>query len=153
MESIGIIGLGNMGMGMAKNLLKRGYALTALTASSYGGIFEALVLGAKLGVDPHVLYQIISTSMVGSNLFKDTAKHIMDRHFKSAGAGIQTMHKDLGICMGMAKECGVPMFTTSSAYELFQAGKLLNPDEDNWTVIKILENIAGVEVKKSDSKY
>jgi putative dehydrogenase len=55
--------------------------------------------------------------------------------------------------MGMAKECGMPMFTTNSAYELFQAGKLLNPDEDNWTVIKILENIAGVEVKKSDSKY
>lgn len=125
-------------------------ALTALTGSSYGGIFEALVLGAKLGVDPHVLYQVISTSMAGSNLFRDTAKHIMDRHFKGAGAGIQTMYKDLGICMEMAKECGVPMFTTSSAYELFQAGKSLNPEEDNWTIIKLLEDIAGVEVKKSE---
>jgi len=125
-------------------------ALTALTGSSYGGIFEALVLGAKLGVDPEVLYQVISTSMVGSNLFRDTARHIMERHFKGAGAGIQTMYKDLGICLGMAKESGVPMFTTSSAYEMFQAGMSLNPDEDNWTVIKLLENIAGVDVKKSD---
>ena len=125
-------------------------ALTALTGSSYGGIFEALVLGAKLGVDPEVLYQVISTSMVGSNLFRDTARHIMERHFKGAGAGIQTMYKDLGICLGMAKDCGVPMFTTSSAYELFQAGMSLNPDEDNWTVIKLLENIAGVDVKKSE---
>lgn len=123
---------------------------TAPTGSSYGGIFEALVLGTKLGVDPLVLYQVISSSMVGSNLFRDTAKHIMDRHFKGAGAGILTMYKDLGICMGMAKECGVPMFTTSSAYELFQAGKSLHPDEDNWTVIRLLENIAGVEVKKSE---
>jgi hypothetical protein len=55
--------------------------------------------------------------------------------------------------MGMAKEYGVPMFNTGSAYELFQAGKSLHPDEDNCTVIKILENIAGVEVKRSDSKY
>lgn len=125
-------------------------ALTALTGSSYGGIFEALVLGAKLGVDPEVLYRVISTSMVGSNLFKDTARHIIDRHFKGAGAGIQTMYKDLGICLGMAKECGVPMFTTSSAYEMFQAGMSLNPDEDNWTVIKLLEKIAGIDVKKSD---
>lgn len=125
-------------------------ALTALTGSSYGGIFEALVLGAKLGVDPEVLYRVISTSMVGSNLFRDTARHIIDRQFKGAGAGIQTMYKDLGICLGMAKESGVPMFTTSSAYEMFQAGMSLNPDEDNWTVIKLLENIAGVDVKKSD---
>ena len=123
-------------------------ALTALTGSSYGGIFEALVLGAKLGVDPEVLYQVISTSMVGSALFRDTAKHIMKRHFKGAGACIQTMYKDLGITMSMAKECGVPMFTTSTAYELFQAGSSRNPDEDNWTIIKILEEIVGVEVKK-----
>ena len=127
-------------------------ALTALTGSSYGGIFEALVLGAKLGVDPQVLYKVISTSMFGSNLFTDTASHIMQRHFKGAGAGIQTMYKDLGICMAMAKECGVPMFTTSSVYELFQAGMSLHPDEDNWTIIKLLEKIAGVEVKTSESK-
>lgn len=124
-------------------------ALTALTGSSYGGIFEALVLGSKLGVDPEVLYQVISTSMVGSALFRDTAKHIMERHFKGAGAGIQTMYKDLGITMSMAKECGVPMFTTSTAYELFQAGSTRNPDEDNWTIVKILEDIVGIEVKKS----
>ena len=64
MKKIGFVGLGNMGMGMARNLLKSGYALRA--------------------------------------------------------------------------------------YELFQAGKSLNPEEDNWTIIKLLENIAGVEVKKSD---
>lgn len=124
-------------------------ALQAIVGASFTAIFEALVLGAKAGVKPEVLYQVISTSMVGSALFRDTAKHIMERHFKGAGACIQTMYKDLGITMIMAKECGVPMFTTSTAYELFQAGKSLNPEEDNWTIIKILENIAGVEVKKT----
>jgi hypothetical protein len=32
---------------------------------------------------------------------------------------------------------------------LFQAGLSLRPQEDNWTIIKILEEIAGTEVKES----
>jgi len=122
-------------------------ALSALTGSCYGGIFEALVLGTKAGVKPEILYSVISTSMVGNALFRDTAIHIMNRHFEDAGACIQTMYKDLGITLSMAKDSGVPMFTTSAAYQLFQAGKSLRPQEDNWTIIKILEEIAGTEVK------
>jgi 3-hydroxyisobutyrate dehydrogenase-like beta-hydroxyacid dehydrogenase len=124
-------------------------ALSALTGSCYGGIFEALVLGTKAGVKPEILYNVISTSMVGNDLFRDTAKHIMDRRFEGAGACIQTMYKDLGITLSMARDSGVPMFTTSTAYQLFQAGISLRPQEDNWTIIKILEEIAGTEVKGS----
>ena len=125
-------------------------SLAALTGASYGGIFEALMLGTKAGVKPEILYQVISTSMVGSALFKDTAKHIMERHFKGAGACIQTMYKDLGITLSMARDCGVPMFTTSSAYQLFEAGHSRNPEEDNWTIIKILEDIVGAKVEKTE---
>ncbi len=122
-------------------------ALTALTGSCYGGIFEALVLGTKAGVKPEILYSVIETSMVGNALFRDTAMHIMNRHFEGAGACIQTMYKDLGITLSMARDSGVPMFTTSTAYQLFQSGMSLRPHEDNWTIIKILEEIAGTEVK------
>jgi 3-hydroxyisobutyrate dehydrogenase-like beta-hydroxyacid dehydrogenase len=124
-------------------------ALSALTGSCYGGIFEALVLGTKAGVKPEILYNVISTSMVGNDLFRDTAKHIMNRRFEGAGACIQTMYKDLGITLSMARDSGVPMFTTSAAYQLFQAGLSLRPQEDNWTIIKILEEIAGTEVKEN----
>jgi len=122
-------------------------ALTALTGSCYSGIFEALVLGAKAGVKPEILYDVIGTSMVGNALFRDTAKHIMNRHFEGAGARIQTMYKDLGITLSMARDSGVPMFTASTAFQLFQAGIALRPQEDNWTIVKILEEIAGTEVR------
>ena len=46
----------------------------------------------------------------------------------------------------MARDNGVSMFTTSSAFELFQAGISLFPDEDNWSIVKWLEEIAGTEV-------
>jgi hypothetical protein len=46
----------------------------------------------------------------------------------------------------MAKETGSAMFTTSAAYELFQSGISMFPTEDNWSVVKLLEQIAGTEV-------
>ncbi len=123
-------------------------ALQALIGASFTAIFESLVLGVKAGVKAETLYEVFSASGVGSPLFKNAAKLIMERKFKGTGSQITTMYKDLGISMNMAKENGVAMFTASAAYELFQAGKSLFPDEDNWSIVKLLEQIAGIEVKK-----
>jgi len=123
-------------------------ALQALIGVTFAGIFESLVLGAKAGVKGETLYEIFSASGVSSPLFRNCAQLIMDRKFKNTGSHIGTMYKDLGISMALAKENGVAMFTTSAAYELFQAGISLFPDEDNWACVKFLEQIAGTEVKR-----
>ena len=122
-------------------------SLQALVGSTFAAIFESLVLGSKAGVKGEVLYEVFSASGVSSPILEDCAKLIMDRKFKGTGSQIATMYKDLGITMNMAKENGVSMFTTSSAHELFQAGISMFPDEDNWSVVKLLEQIAGTEVK------
>ena len=59
------------------------------------------------------------------------------------------MYKDFGISMSMARESGCAMFTAAAAYELFQSGISMFPEEDNWSVVKLLEQIAGTEVKRS----
>lgn len=123
-------------------------SLQALIGASFTAIFESLVLGVKAGVKAETLYEVFSTSGVGSPLFKNAAKLIMERKFKGTGSHIGTMYKDLGISMNMAKENGVAMFTASAAYELFRSGMSLFPDEDNWAIVKLLEQIAGTEVKK-----
>lgn len=123
-------------------------SLQALIGSTFTAIFEALVLGVKAGIKAETLYEVIGSSGVGSPLFKDAAKLIMERRFKGTGSHIGTMYKDLGITMAMAKENGVVMFTAGAAYELFRAGISLFPDEDNWSIVKLLEQIAGTEVKK-----
>ncbi len=124
-------------------------ALAVLIGTTYTGIFEALTLAVKAGVAPETLRDVVSTSVVGNFLFSDTTQNILDRNFKGQ-SNIGTMYKDLTLAKNMASECGVPLFAASAAFELFQAGKAVNPDEDNWTIIKILENIAGVEVKKTE---
>jgi len=122
-------------------------SLQALIGSTFTAIFESLVLGAKSGIEGKVLYEVFSASGVSSPLFKNCAGLIMDRKFKGTGSQIKTMHKDLGITMAMAKENGAAMFTTSAAYELFQSGITMFPEEDNWSIVKLLEQIAGTEVK------
>jgi len=122
-------------------------SLQALIGASFTAIFESLVLGAKSGIKAETLYEVFGASGVSSPLFMNCAKLIMERKFKDTGSHIGTMYKDLGITMNMAKENGVAMFTTSAAFELFRAGISLFPDEDNWAITKLLEQIAGVEVK------
>ena len=122
-------------------------SLQALIGSSFTAIFESLVLGVKAGVKPEVLYEVFSASGVGSPLFRNAAQLIMDRSFKDTGSHIGTMYKDLGITMQMAKDNGAAMFTTAAAFELFRSGISLYPEEDNWAIVKLLEQIAGTEVK------
>jgi len=121
-------------------------SLQALIGTTFAAIFESLVLGAAAGVKGETLYEVFASSGVSSPLFKGCAKLIMERQFKDTGSHIGTMYKDLGITMNMAKENGAAMFATAAAYELFRSGISLFPDEDNWSIVKLLEQIAGTEV-------
>ena len=121
-------------------------SLQAFIGASFTAIFESLVLGSKAGIKGQTLYDVFSASGVGSPLFKNCAGLIMDRKFKNTGSHISTMYKDLGISLDMAKKNGVPLFTVGAAYELFQAGISMFPDEDNWSIVKLLEQISGTEV-------
>lgn len=122
-------------------------SLQALIGSSFTAIFEALVLGTKAGADPRTMYEVFCSSGVGSGLLKNCGELILQRKFEKTGSHIATMHKDMGISMNLAKESGCAMYTAAVAYEMFQTGKSLFPEGDNWSIVKFLEQIAGTEVK------
>jgi len=122
-------------------------ALQALIGTTFAAVFESLVLGASAGVKGETMFEVFGFSGVSSPLFKGCSKLIMDRKFKDTGSQIATMYKDLGITMNLAKDTGAAMFATAAAYELFRSGISLFPDEDNWSIVKLLEQIAGTEVK------
>ncbi len=123
-------------------------ALQALIGVTFVGIFEALALGAAAGIKGKTLFEVFSSTHVANTpFFKDCAKLIMERKFEDSGSHIGTMVKDLGISMAMARENGMPLFATSSAYQLFEAGISLYPDGDNWAIVKFLEQFSGAEVQ------
>ena len=120
-------------------------ALQAFIGCLFASTFESLVMGVNAGVKGETLFDVIRASAAGSPLFEHCARQVLDRKFEGTGSGIGTMYKDLGISMSVARDAGAAMFSTSSAYELFQAGMSRYPAEDNWAVAKILEEIAGQE--------
>lgn len=122
-------------------------ALQALIGSIFAATFEAAVLAAKSGVDGKTLHDVFTASGAGCQIVNNSLQKILDREFIGTGSHIGTMYKDLTITMEHALDQGVPMFTTAAAMQLFQAGKSKFPNEDNWAVVKVLEEIVGTEVK------
>jgi 3-hydroxyisobutyrate dehydrogenase-like beta-hydroxyacid dehydrogenase len=119
-----------------------------LVGATFAGMAEALVLGVKAGIKPEVLYEVIASGVAGSFLFKTCGRLIMERNFK-AGSHIRTILKDLDITVKTGKDYHVPLFMTGIVHQMFQAAKNIAPEEDSWAVIRILEKMVGVEVKKS----
>lgn len=120
--------------------------LQALIGSVYSATFEAAVLAAKSGIEGKVMFDVFTASSAGSVIVNNALQKILDRTFVGTGSHISTMYKDLTISLEHALDVGVPVFTAAAAMQLFRAGKSRFPDEDNWTVTKVLEEIAGTEV-------
>lgn len=122
--------------------------LQSLIGSIFSATFEASALAAKAGVKGETLYKVFSTSGAGCGITNTALENIIDRKFEGTGSHINTMYKDLTIALDMARELGVPLFTASTAMQLFQAGKTKHPEGDNWVVTRVVEDIIGAELKR-----
>lgn len=122
--------------------------LQSLIGSIFSATFEASVLAAKAGVDADALHRVVSTSAAGCAITDNALARIIDGQFEKTGSHIATMHKDLTIALDLAREMGVPLFTASTAMQLFQAGITRHPAGDNWVVTRILEDIVGAELRR-----
>ena len=122
-------------------------ALQVLIGCTFAGTFEALVLGAKAGVQGKTLFDVIRASSVDSPLFETCARNVLDRHFDRTGSHIRTMRKDLGIATRLGGETGVLMLATTAARAMFDAGFASYPDGDNWVVAKFLEEASDTRVE------
>jgi len=122
--------------------------LQSLIGSIFTGAFEATALAAKAGVPGQVIFDVFSTSAAGCGITKAAIEHVIDRNFEGTGSRIDTMHKDLTISLDMAMDLGVPLFTASTAMQLFQAGRTKYPTGDNQVVARISEDIVGTGLKR-----
>ncbi len=120
--------------------------LQSLIGAIFTATFEAAVLAAKSGVSGKALFDVFTNSAAGSVVTNNALQKILDRAFVGTGSHIATMYKDLTISLDHARETGVPLFTAAAAMQLFQAGKTRFPEEDNWAVTKVIEDIVGARV-------
>lgn len=115
--------------------------LQALISVSFEGVFEAMVLGARAGLDAAVLAEVINASFVGSRLTRTATEHIVARRFKDTGSHIGTMCKDIGLAREMARAADLPLPAVDAAMSMFETTKRALPDGDNWSVVAVLERM------------
>ena len=111
------------------------------------GFNEGMVLAAKACVDPELLLDILNNSAAKSGLVSAKAPFVLRREFDPAFS-VKWMHKDIGLMLDSANELNVPVPLTALTRQMFQAAIAKgHGEEDICATIKVLEDLAGVEVK------
>ena len=109
---------------------------------------EALVLGAKAGVDPEIVLKVIAGGYA-MRVLDVRGPLVLKRDFKP-GFKTRLHYKDLSIALAAGSEYGAPLPVTSIIHEMMGAMKVLGRGEtDHSAVITLLEDLAKVEVKKT----
>ena len=111
------------------------------------GAAEALILGAKAGVDTNVLWEIVKASSGGSFVWDAGTRAIL-RDRLAPMFTIDLARKDIGLATGLADELEVPVKMAKMAEELivnYQANGYAQ--EDVLASIKELEKQTGTTVR------
>ena len=111
---------------------------------------EAMTLGVKAGLNPEMIYDTITNSAGTSRIFENRGQKVMDRDFNKRGT-INIINKDLTIASKLAFDKKSPLFMGAIAKQMFQIASHQNdPLEDFNAVVKVYENMAGVEIKRPE---
>jgi 2-hydroxy-3-oxopropionate reductase len=111
------------------------------------GMAEALVLGAKAGVDPAIIHQVLSGGYAQSRVSDVRGPRVIRGDFQP-GFKSRFHFKDLNIIMQTGTDYGVPLLVSGLVHELFAAMQAAGGgDLDHSGVITVLEDLAGVQAR------
>lgn len=109
---------------------------------------EGMVLAVKSGVPPELMLDILDNSAAKSGLVSAKAPAILARNF-TTNFSTKWLHKDMGLALDSAKALGLPLPLTAITEQMLQAAIAKGwGDDDICSTIRLLEEWAGVEVRK-----
>lgn len=109
---------------------------------------EALVLGAKAGADTEIMARVVSASAGASwQLSNQFPLRVFNGSFQP-GFMTDLLCKDLDLALDLGKDAATPLFFTALARQMYGQDQAIgNGRKDYTSVIQLLEQIAGVEVR------
>jgi 3-hydroxyisobutyrate dehydrogenase len=111
------------------------------------GVVEGLVLGAKAGVDPEQLVEIVLNSSGASAALRGAAPNVLKRNFEP-GFTLDLMQKDVSLAVQMARELGVRALAGSLADQVIREARSAGlGSRATFALIQPLEQNTGVEVR------
>jgi 3-hydroxyisobutyrate dehydrogenase len=107
---------------------------------------EAMTLGMKLGLDPKLVFEIVSASSGASWIFGDRMPRVLSGDYTTRAA-TRILTKDLSIAAATAAEAGVPGSLATAARDVFAAAVADgHGDADDAAVIRYYAARAGVKL-------
>lgn len=109
---------------------------------------EAMVMGAKAGLDADVMIEVLNAGSGRTSASVDKIpRFVLPRGF-DFGFAISLSLKDIRLCLEEADRLGVPMMVGNAVRMLFSITKAeLGPDADMTAIIRPLEQWAETEVR------
>ncbi len=144
LEAMGknIIHVGEVGAGQLTKLCNQiAVAVTNLAMS------EALLFGAKAGIDLEKMHKAISGGAAGSWQLSNLGPRIFQRDF-APGFMVRLQQKDLRLVLHEADRMQLALPATSLVHSLFNALEAMGAEnEGTQALVRVLEQLAGVVVK------
>jgi 3-hydroxyisobutyrate dehydrogenase-like beta-hydroxyacid dehydrogenase len=124
---------------LGNNLL----AAAAMVISS-----EALAMGAKAGLDPKIMLDIINAGSGRNSATQDKfPRSVLPRTF-DFGFATGLSYKDVRLCVDEAEALGVPMVVGAAVREILAiTNSKYGPASDFTSIARVIEDWAGVEIK------
>lgn len=108
---------------------------------------EVLLLGAKAGADPALVYEVVSSGWGQSFMLDRNAPAMLERNFAGDRAQMRVILKDLGLIQDLAQSLQSPIPAGDLAYRKFQEAVAKGlADLDPAAVVLPLEEEAGWEI-------
>lgn len=121
-----------------------------MVALHYAAASEALVLGAKAGVDPAKMVQVLGGGLAASRVLELKGQKMIDHDFQP-GFRIDLHRKDLAIALAAGKAEGVPLLATAVVDQLFQAAAQAGRGNlDHSALMSVYEDLAHFAVSRAE---
>jgi 3-hydroxyisobutyrate dehydrogenase-like beta-hydroxyacid dehydrogenase len=137
--------MGELGNGMEAKAINQFLICAGFLAGA-----EALLIGAKAGLDITTLREALSTSAGGRIVNLDSfTRTVFPRSFSTAGAGgpVTRWIKDVSCAAEVAEDAGAPTAILPQVLNMLKTAEAQGWGDDTWySAVRVLEQAAGVEL-------
>ncbi len=113
---------------------------------------EAMLLGAKSGADPALVFELVNSGWGQSFVLGRNAPAMLDRDFDGVRTQLRVFLKDLGLIQEMARDLDTPIPGGDLAYRLLgEAVEQGLGDLDSAAIVLPMEEQAGFAIQRTDA--
>jgi 3-hydroxyisobutyrate dehydrogenase-like beta-hydroxyacid dehydrogenase len=120
--------------------------------TNFVAALEGLLIGAKAGVDPGTLAQIVPFSAGASRTFDNIPRSVLSGAF-TAGGTLDIVTKDLALACGLAREVAAPANLGLVAHDVLRRAQAQGWGQEGFPIAaRILEAMAGHELRSQQGQ-